>query len=213
MKPQGGKLVAFSVGRLRRGPQVPARPAARRKKQATMAWCLMLLCAVGTDHQQHTDALSKQLVHHERLCAMQQAQLQQLKRKCECLGRELAQAKEAWAESCPGERHGRRYFSPRQGLALAARAVATNSAVTQLGVQMGTQIHRSTIADWKVRLHVAIQAFNHKLFAELSSCMGAEMLPIDDGAPEPTCAFAVHIIHRKSGRYEIAAFGVVQSFS
>ena len=150
------------------------------------------MCAVATDHQQLTDALSKHLVHQERLCAMQQAQLQQLKRKCECLGRELAQAREAWAESCPGERHG------RQGLAPAARAVATSSAVTQLGVQMGTQIHRSTIADWKVRLHVAIQAFNHKLFAELSSRMGAEMLPIDDGAPEATCAFAVHIIHRKS---------------
>ena len=98
---------------------------------------------------------------------------------------------------CPGERHGWRYFSPRQGLSPAARAVATNSAVTQLGVQMGTQIHRSTIKDWKVRLHVAIQTFNHKLFAELSSRMGAEMLPID-GAPEATCAFAVHIIHRKS---------------
>ena len=63
---------------------------------------------------------------------------------------------------------------------------------------MGTQIHRSTIADWKVRLHVAIQALNHTLFAELSSRVGAEMLPIDDGAPEATCAFAVHIIHRKS---------------
>ena len=24
------------------------------------------------------------------------------------------------------------------------------------------------------------------------------MLPLDDGAPEATCAFAVHIIHRKS---------------
>ena len=53
-------------------------------------------------------------------------------------------------------------------------------------------------ADWKVRLHVAIQAFNHKLFADLSFRMGAEMLPIDDGAPEATCAFAVHVIHRKS---------------
>ena len=63
---------------------------------------------------------------------------------------------------------------------------------------MGTQIHRSTIADWKVRLHVAIQAFNHKLFAELSSRMRADMLPIDDGAPEATCACTVHIIHRKS---------------
>ena len=76
------------------------------------------VCAVGTEHQQHTDALSKQLVCQERLCAMQQAQLQQLKRKCGCLGRELAQAREAWAESCLGERHGRRYFSPRQGLLL-----------------------------------------------------------------------------------------------
>ena len=63
---------------------------------------------------------------------------------------------------------------------------------------MGAQIHRSTITDWMVRLHVAIQAFNHKLFAELSSRMGAETLPIDDGAPEATCAFAVHIIHGKS---------------
>ena len=108
------------------------------------------------------------------------------------------QAREASAESCLGERHGRRFFSPRQGLALAARAVATNSAVTQLGVQMDTQVHRSTSADWKVKLHVAIQAFNHKLLAELSSRMGAEMLPLDDGAPEATCAFAVHNIHRKS---------------
>ena len=65
-------------------------------------------------------------------------------------------------------------------------------------MQMSTPIHRSTIADWKVRLHVAIQVFNHKLFAELSSRMGAEMLPLDAGAPEATCAFAVHIIHRKS---------------
>ena len=24
------------------------------------------------------------------------------------------------------------------------------------------------------------------------------MLPLDDGAPEATCAFAIHIIHRKS---------------
>ena len=63
---------------------------------------------------------------------------------------------------------------------------------------MGTQIHRCTIKDWKVRLHVAIQALNHKLFAELSSRMGAEMLPLDDGAAEAACAFAVHIIHRKS---------------
>ena len=83
---------------------------------------------------------------------MQQAQLQQLKRNCDFLGRELVQAREASAESCLGERHGRRFFSPRQGLALAARAVATNSAVTQLGVQMDTQVHRSTSADWKVKL-------------------------------------------------------------
>ena len=42
---------------------------------------------------------------------------------------------------------------------------------------------------------------DHKLFAELSSRMEAEMLPIDDGAPEATCAFAVH--HSPQvGRYE-----------
>ena len=63
---------------------------------------------------------------------------------------------------------------------------------------MAAQIHRSTITDWMVRLHVAIQAFDHKLFAELSSRMGAEMLPIDDGAPEATCAFAVLFFHGKS---------------
>ena len=51
------------------------------------------VCAAGTEHQRHTDALSQQLVHQEWLCAMQQAQLQQLKRKCELSGRELVQAK------------------------------------------------------------------------------------------------------------------------
>ena len=115
-KPQGGKLVPLADC----AEEPPVRPAARRKKQVTIAWCkeavsrllqhktheqlVDCVCGVGTEHQQHTDALSQQLVHQERLSAMQQAQLQQLKRKCEFLGRELVHVREAWAESCPGER-------------------------------------------------------------------------------------------------------------
>ena len=138
MKPQGGKLVAFP---LEDCTEYPSSRSPRSRPQEASDDGLVShaadkeavsrflhhktneqhvdhVCAEGTEHQQHTDALAKRLVHQERLCAMQQAQLQQLKRKCECLGRELAQAREAWAESCPGERHGRRYFSPRQGLLL-----------------------------------------------------------------------------------------------
>ena len=219
MRPQGSKLVALAVcaeePRSRSPRSTPQEASddslvshaadkeavSRLPQHKTHEQLVDYVCAVGTEHQQHTDALSQQLVHEERLCAMQQAQLQQLKRKCEFLGRELVQAREAWAERYPGERHGRRYFSARQGTALAARAVATNSAVTQLGVQMGTQIHRSTMADGKVMLHVAIQAFKHELFAELSSRVGAEMLPLDDGAPEATCVRCSH--HSPHvGRYE-----------
>ena len=101
------------------------------------------------------------------------------------------------AESRRGECHGRRYFAPRQARVLAARAVATatNSSVTQLGVQVGTHFLRTTTADWEFKLHVT-QAFNQSVFAEIKSRMvaargSAEMLP-------PTCAFAVHIVHRKS---------------
>ena len=84
--------------------------------------------------------------------------------------------------------------------------------MTQLGVQMGTQIHRSTIAGWKVWLHVAIQACNHKLFAELSSRMGAEMLPIDDGAARSHLRFRCSHHSPQVGRYEYQHLASFKAF-
>ena len=102
VKPQGGKLVAFPLEDrcaeypMSRSPRSTPQEASddglvshaadkeavsRFLQHKTHEQLVDHVCAVGTEHQQHTDALSKQLVCQERLCAIQQAQLQQLKRK------------------------------------------------------------------------------------------------------------------------------------
>ena len=101
MKPQGSKLVASPLADCAKEPR--SRPSRSTPREAsddglvshaadkeavsrllqhkTHEQVVDYVCAVGTEHQRHTDALSQQLVHQEWLCAMQQAQLQQLKRK------------------------------------------------------------------------------------------------------------------------------------
>ena len=62
---------------------------------------------------------------------------------------------------------GGRYYSVHQGATMALRACIGSTAASRMGMLYGSDVHRSEISEWKVKLHSALANASRRFHTDL----------------------------------------------